>query len=65
MTAFPNVENLQQYNCTHSLTVERILTLASSTNLVREVKNISLNFVTMSFEKIDQFYFGILSAKFL
>ena len=39
MTAITNTENLRQYQGRFSLIVEEILTFASSTNLVSEVKS--------------------------
>ena len=44
MTAFSNAEILRQYKCKYALMVEKILTFASSTNLVREVQHICLIF---------------------
>ena len=44
MTKARNAENLRQYKSRISLIVEQILAFASSTNLVRQVKNLSLNF---------------------
>ena len=44
MTAMTNAENLRQYKSTFSLIVEQILAFVSSTNLAREVKNLSLSF---------------------
>ena len=41
MTKITNTENLQQYKRRFSLIVEEILIFASSTNLVREVKNMA------------------------
>ena len=43
MITTTNAENLQ-YKRRFSLIVEQILAFASSTNLVREVKNLSPNF---------------------
>ena len=44
MTTTTNAENLGQYKSRFSLIVEQILVFASSTNLVRKVKNLSSNF---------------------
>ena len=44
MTTTTNTENLQQCKSRMSLIVEQILTFASSTNLVREVKNLPPSF---------------------
>ena len=41
-----NAENLRQYEIRFSLIVEQILAFASSTNLVREVKNLLTNCIT-------------------
>ena len=41
MTAITNAENLQYYKRRFSLIIEKILAFASSTNSVREVKNLS------------------------
>ena len=41
-----NAENLRQYEIRFSLIVEQILAFASSTNLVREVKNLLPNCIT-------------------
>ena len=41
-----NVKNLWQYISRFSLIVEQILTFATSTDLVREVKNLSPNCIT-------------------
>ena len=43
MTAVRNTENLQYDKRKFSLVVEKILAFASSTNSVREVKNLSPN----------------------
>ena len=43
-----SAENLQQYNIRFSLIVEQILALASSTNLVREFKNMSPNSIRIA-----------------
>ena len=42
-TTTTNAENLWQYKSRHSPIVEHILAFASSTNFVREVKNLSPN----------------------
>ena len=44
MTTARNAENLQQYKSKFSLSVEKILAFPSSTNMVREVANLSPNF---------------------
>ena len=44
MSATANVKNLRQCKVRFSLIVEQILTFASSPNMIREVKNMSLNF---------------------
>ena len=44
MTTTTNAENLRQYKSRFSLIVEQILLLASSINLVREVKNLFPDF---------------------
>ena len=44
MTTATNVENLRHYKSRFSLIVEEILAFTSSTNLVREVKNLPPNF---------------------
>ena len=44
MTATTNTENLRQYKSGFSLVVEQILALVTSTDSVREDKNLSLNF---------------------
>ena len=44
MTTATNAENLRQYKSRFPFIVEQILAFASSTNLVREVKNLALNF---------------------
>ena len=44
MTTSTNAENLRQYKSRFSLIVEQIQAFPSSTNLAREVKNLSLNF---------------------
>ena len=41
MTMTTNAENLQQYKSRFSLIVEQILAFISSTNLAREIKNLS------------------------
>ena len=43
MTTTTNAENLCQYKSRYSPIVEHILAFASSTNFVREVKNLSPN----------------------
>ena len=43
MTVITNVENLQYDKIKFSLTVEKILAFASSSNFVREVKSSSSN----------------------
>ena len=43
MTTSANAENLRQYKSRFSLIVEQILAFASSTRLVREVKNLFPN----------------------
>ena len=55
MTTITNVETLQQYKSRFFLTLELILALAfnSSSNMVREVKNLSLNFNENSSTKHD------------
>lgn len=55
MTTITNAKNLGQYKSRFSLIVQQILAFASSTNLVREVKNASPNFMTM-FYVIDKSY---------
>ena len=44
MTTVANAENLRQYKSRFPFIVEQILSFSSSTNLVREVKNLALNF---------------------
>ena len=44
MTTTTSAENLRQYKSRFSFNVEQVLAFASSTNLVREVKNLSPNF---------------------
>ena len=44
MTTATNAEILRQYKIRFSLIVKHILTFTWSTNLVREVKNLSPNF---------------------
>ena len=44
MTATTNTENLRQYKSRFSLVVEQTLALVTSTDSVREDKNLSLNF---------------------
>ena len=44
MTTTTNAENLQQYKSRFYLIVEEILAFASSSNLVREVENLSSTF---------------------
>ena len=44
MTATTNAENLRQNKIRPSLIAEQILAFASSSNMVREVKNLSPNF---------------------
>ena len=44
MTMIANAKKLRQYKGRISLTVEQILSFASSTNLDKEVKNLSANF---------------------
>ena len=44
MTTTTNAENLRQYKSRFSLIGEQILAFTWSTNLVREVKNLSTNF---------------------
>ena len=59
MTTITNAKNLGQYKSRFSLIVEQILGFASSTNLVREVKNASPNFKTnfmTMFYVIDKSY---------
>ena len=46
MTTTENAKSLWQHISRFSLTVEQILTFATSTDLVREVKNLSPNCVT-------------------
>ena len=46
MTTTENAKSLWQHISRFSLTVEQILTFATSTELVREVKNLSPNCVT-------------------
>ena len=55
MTTITNVETLRQYKSRFFLTVELVLALAfnSSSNMVREVKNLSLNFNENSSTKHD------------
>ena len=43
MTVITNAENVQYDKRKFSLTVEKILAFASSSNFVREVKNLSRN----------------------
>ena len=44
MTTPANVENLRQYRSRFSLVAKQILAFASSTNLGRELKDLSPNF---------------------
>ena len=44
MTATTNVENSRRHKSRFSLTVEQILAFASSTTMVREIKNLSPSF---------------------
>ena len=44
MITTTNAENSRQYKGRFSLTVEQILAVTTSINLVREVGNLSLNF---------------------
>ena len=44
MTVTTNAENLKQYKNRFSLIVEQELIFASSPDMVREMKNLSLNF---------------------
>ena len=44
MTTTTNAENLRQHKSRFTWIVEQILVFASSTNLGREVKNLSPNF---------------------
>ena len=44
MTTTANAKNLRQYKCRFSLIAEQALDFASSTNLAKEVKNLSPNF---------------------
>ena len=44
MTTTTNAKIFRQYKSRFSLIVEQILAFAASTNLVREVKNLSPNF---------------------
>ena len=44
MTATTNAENLRQYKIRFSLIVEKMLAFASSPNMIRQVKTLSLNF---------------------
>ena len=53
MITTTNTENFQQYESGFSLIVEQVLVFTSNTNLVREVKNLSLNFKRI---EITMFY---------
>ena len=44
MTTIANAKNLRQYKSRFSLIVEQILAFASSTNFVKELKNMSFSF---------------------
>ena len=49
MTTTTNAENLQQYRSKFSFFVEQMVAFASSTNLVREFKNLYGNFKRIAY----------------
>ena len=49
MTTKVNAKNLRQYKSRFSLIVEQILAFPSSTNLVRKVNDLSLNFKRITY----------------
>ena len=50
MTAPTNAENLRQHKIRFSLISEQILAFASSPNMVREIKNLLLNFKQIAWQ---------------